>query len=84
MKNIIANYLLHGELCKKISDTECKSLLLNLTEAEEELIASLSETQKTIYNRYSDAAANFRLEEIDTHFSEGFKAGALFGLQIKD
>jgi len=86
MKNYIIDYLINGKLDDKLTcvSAECKPLLDAAVKAEETLNATLTEKQKTLFKAYCETALNFKCEQLDHHFTEGFKAGVLMGLQIED
>jgi len=84
-KNIIVEYLLNHKLEDKMCSVpaQSKPLLDAFVKAEEALSATLSDEQKALFRTYSDVGLDYRCEQIDHTFTEGFKAGVLFGLQIK-
>ena len=84
MKNIIAKYLAHGELSDKLIklNADCKLLLNNASKFGDDLLASLSGQQKILFEKYCYASNHYIAEENDIRFTEGFKAGILFGLQL--
>jgi len=86
MKNYIIDYLINGKLDDKLTcvSAKCKPLLDATVAAEETLNAVLTDEQKTLFKAYCEAALDFKCEQLDHHFAEGFKAGILMGLQIKD
>jgi len=86
MKNYIVEYILNGKLEEKLAcvSTECKPLLDAAVKAEEEVNAILTDKQKTVFRTYCDVALDFKCQQLDHHFTEGFKAGMLMGLQIRE
>ena len=85
MKNIIVEYLINNKLDQKLTliPAESMPLVTELVKAEEVLLAALSDEHKAMFKKYVDAALDYRCEQSDYYFTEGFKAGILFGLEIK-
>lgn len=85
-KNIIVDYLLHGELDLKMSRAtdECVRLIGIVSDAYDALLAALTEEQKVLLEKFKSALEDHQCEEVDNFFAEGFKAGMLVGMEIKN
>jgi len=85
-KNIIADYLLNAALDLKLTkDTDEANRLISIVcEIYEEFVALLSPEQKLLYEKYCNAKDDYTDAVLNRHFSEGFKAGILFGMEIKE
>ena len=86
MKNYIVEYILNGKLEEKLTcvSTCCRPLLDKAVKAEEAVNAVLTDEQKTLFRAYCNATLDFKCQQLDHHFTEGFKAGMLMGLQIRE
>jgi len=75
-KNIIVEYLLNGKLDEKLTNVpaQLKPLLCKMVKAEEALSATLSDEQKVLFKTYCDVGLDYRCEQIDHTFTEGFRA----------
>lgn len=84
-KNIIVDYLLHGELDLKMSRATDESVRLIgiVSDAYDALLAVLTDEQKALLEKFKSALEDHQCEEVDHFFAEGFKAGVLMGLEMK-
>jgi len=86
MKNYIIEYFINGKLDQILTcvSAECKPLLDAAVNAEEAVNSILTDKQKAVFRVYCDVALDFKCQQLDHHFTEGFKAGMLMGLQIRE
>jgi len=84
--NIIAKYLMEGELAQKIAIVPKELIPMRdaMLDTLIKLEAILSDEKKVLLDKYYDCMNNYRDAMEQHHFSEGFKAGILFGLEVKD
>ena len=84
-KNIIAAYLLDGELAQRLAIVPDEHIPKRnaMIEAQEALEEVLTDNQQPLFDKYHDSVMEYRDSMEQHHFTEGFKAGLLFGLQTK-
>jgi len=83
--NIIAKYLMEGELVEKLAIVPDELIPMRnaMIDAQKALENALSTKLQPLFNKYHDCIMEYKDAMEQHHFSEGFKAGLLFGLQIK-
>ena len=76
-KNIIAAYLLEGELAQKLTLLRKEFIPLSnaMLDAAIALEDTLTKEQKILFNKYDDLIMEYRDAKEELSFSEGFKAG---------
>ena len=55
-----------------------------VADLDEELCKMLNEEQKNLLKKFQDALDDHNFEECMNYFTEGFKAGMLFGIKAKE
>ena len=75
--NAILKYLMYDEAEKRLTiDTPKLSSLMGIvSDSYDELIAVLTDSQKSLLDKFRDALENYHFEENYRYFIEGFKAG---------
>jgi len=84
--NIIAKYLMEGELVEKLAIVPKELILMRnaMIDSQKALEDVLTNNQKALFDKNYDRTMEYRDAMEQHHFSEGFKAGILFGLQIQE
>jgi len=83
--NIIAKYLMEGELVEKLATVPEELIPMRnaMIDGQKALEDVLTEEQKPLFDKNYDCTMEYKDAMEQHHFSEGFKAGLLIGLQIK-
>jgi|GEM_PF-2429848 len=83
--NIIAAYLLEGELAEKMSKVPRRLIPMRnaMIDAQKALEDALTPEQQMLFNKYYGCIADYREVQEQHHFTEGFKIGLHFKKEIE-